>query len=191
MTLADLADEFASAAAAAEAEHFDALVARGVPRSWLWRGPMRFGVEEIAGGDDGLYQPMPGGELAVIVPALPLAAPWEDDFPVEDLGDLVAWLPRDSSRWWRRCGLMPILNPAALERAAWFREPLSVWSTPLRWLRASGNGIVLLDGTANLRLWLGDVDTIHADTYELGDDIDHRLRLPRVPRPEILVPRAA
>lgn len=183
----DLIDELAEAAAAARPEHFDALVAAGVSSAYLRRGPARFGIAEIDVDGDGYYQPAPTGEAAFIIPAVPLVAPWEDGFPVEDVADLVAWFPRDPRRWWRRSGMAPILNPDAIDPAAWYRAPLDVRSTPLAWLRASGRGIVLLDPEANLRLWLGDVRTVHADDIDLGEQLERRMREPSWRAPRVLV----
>jgi hypothetical protein len=183
----EFADEYVAATASAEPSHFDWLIARGVAKEFLWRGAMRFGVAEIVGDQDGHYQPMRGGDVAYIMPARPLP----DDFSDGDLGDLVAWLPRDPGRWWLRSGLAPIINPAAIERAVWLREPLAVSSTPLDWLRRCGAGVVILSRDANLRLWLGGVSTIHADCIELGEAIERRMRVPPVAPPRVLVPAVA
>src|SRR6185437_11222068 len=104
-------DEFCDAGASVGPEHFDALVALGVPRSYLWRGPMRFGVSGIIPRGEGTYEPYPTGEQAFIVPAIAV----DDD---EDLGDLIAWHPSDPSRWWCRTGALPIINADAIFRAA-------------------------------------------------------------------------
>lgn len=186
-TTATLRAEFAAATAAAKREHFDALIAHGVASKYLWHGPMRFGVSAIT-ADDTHYQPSEGRGMAFIMPLIPLVAPWEAGFPVTDVGDLIAWLPHDPSRWWRRRGLLPLLNPCAVERAGFMREALRVWSTPLAWLRAGGDGIVILDETADLSFWLGGVGTIHADTLALGETIERRLRASRSSAPRVLVP---
>ena len=98
-----LADEFATAAAAATPADYDGLVGQGVRRTFLYEGACRFGVAEIDTATDDLYQPASGGRLAYIMPALPLPAPWDAGFPDDDPADLIAWLPGNPRRWWRRC----------------------------------------------------------------------------------------
>ncbi len=54
-----------------------------------------------------------------------------------ELVDLVAWRPGKPSEWRLRLGdECPILGAAGLAQAAWHREPVSLYSTPERWLRA-------------------------------------------------------
>lgn len=69
---------------------------------------------------------------------------------------------------------MPLLNPDAVERSRWFGESLFLHSTPLDWLRDCGNGAVVLDPHANLRLWLGGVKEITTDTVDLGREVESR-----------------
>jgi hypothetical protein len=184
----DLSAEFAEAATRAQRAHFDQLIAQGVPHSFLWRGPMRFGVAEIVVTGE-LYEPGPGPS-ALVIPACPLADLGDDDED-GDLGDLIAWLPSKPGRWWRRVGGLPILGLSHIERAGFFREALSVWSTPLRWLRASGEGVVILSGDANLRFWLGSVPKVIVDRIELGEKIERGFRAPLPALPHIMVRRAA
>jgi hypothetical protein len=184
-----LADEFDAQAAAATREDLDALAAAGVSRDFLWMGPARFGVAEIEADGDRTYQPIKGGTNTVIVPADPLP-PLSDPACLDwDPGDLIAFRLADPSRWWVRTGAAPFLGFSAVEYAEHFRTPLRLWSSPLAWLRAAGDGAVILDPAIDLRLWLGSVGTIHADGIELGEEIERGLRtvarLPqiRVPRP--------
>jgi hypothetical protein len=148
-------EEFTAATASAQRDDFDYLIAQGVPYTWLWAGPMRFGITNIITGA-GTYEPMPDGKRAFVVPAVPLSNDSLDD----DIGDLVAWFPDNPSRWWCRLGAVPFLNFQAVERAAFFREPLTLHPTPLGWLRASGEGAVILDPRAHLPLWLGDIASL-------------------------------
>jgi hypothetical protein len=187
----NLLAEFEAATEAVEPRHFDVLVSAGVPRRFLYGGAMRFGIAAIETDGD-LYEPSADGVRAFIMPAQPLLSPGDADFEIApDIGDLVAWFPREPHRWFLRCGSAPLMNPAALEAAAWFRRPLSVESTPLDWLRAEGRGIVILDGAANLRWWLSGIIAVHADSIELGEQIDGRLRDPRASLPRVMVREAA
>ena len=147
MMTAELADEFTIATADAERRDFDYLEDEGVPRGWLRGGPMRFGIAEIITGTT-TYQPFRGGKRAYIVPAIPL----RDGFFDDDIGDLVAWLPNNPAKWWRRAGIVDFINFEAIERAAFFREPLLLHPHPLAWLQAGGDGAVILDLDTHLSL---------------------------------------
>jgi hypothetical protein len=163
-----------------------------VPHDFLWRGAQRFGVHGIIPSNDGSYEPIDDGQRAVIVPTIPLLSPveMEDGDDIEDVGDLVAFLPSDPSHWWCRTGSMPILNPAAILGAEIYDEPLKVWSTPLDWMRASGDGIVILDPLAHLGMYLGSVRQLICDTVELGREVDRRLRQPEPKMPTVMIPTA-
>jgi hypothetical protein len=179
----DIADEFGAAAITATKTDYETLINLGVPRQFLYAGACRFGVIEIE--TSGIYyQPSAGARRAFIVPAVPLS--WGEDDPAE----LVAWLPDEPGRWWLRSGMLPLLNPIAVEEARCRRLPLWCRSSPLHWLRGAGDGVVILDRNADLRLWLGGVTDIHADSGRLGDEIERRLRTPPA-RPRVLVPVAA
>lgn len=187
----DLFEEFAAAVAMATRRDFDLLTASGASRRFLTHGACRYGVSAIVPERDGGYQPTESGELAYIIPAIPLAAPWDRDFPSEDVGDLIAWRMSCPSRWWWRSGTVAILNPRAIDRAEIMRESLAVYSSPLAWMQAGGAGCVVLDPRADLRLHFGGVSHVSADTVELGVAIERRLRTPRPPLPRIFVKRAA
>jgi hypothetical protein len=172
----ELLNEFTAATAAAEREDFDYLITEGVPRNWLWCGPMRFGIAPIT-TSGATYEPIVAGKRAFLLPAAPL----DDD---EDIVDLVAWHPDEPCQWWSRLGVAPILNPAAIDRAEIFREPLSLHSSPMAWLQAGGEGAVVLDASADLRLHLGGIGTIICDDLTLARQIDKvfksRTRLPLI-----------
>jgi hypothetical protein len=167
MTTADLAEEFTAATAAVKRADFDHLVAQGVPYTWLWAGPMRFGITSA-----GTYGPMPDGQRAFIVPAIPIS----NDSVDNDVGDLIAWFPDTPSRWWCRYGATPFLNFEAIERAVHYHEPLRLKSTPLSWLRASGEGAVILDDSAHLPLWFGGVSKIVFEDLALARRVKSRMR---------------
>jgi hypothetical protein len=189
MMIADImADEFTAATAETRRRHFDFLEGQGVPRHYLWGGSMRFGTAEIITSGT-TYEPMPGGKRAFIVPAVPL----RDDVFDDDVGDLIAWFPDNPSRWWHRFGLVPFLNFEAVERAAWFREPLSLWSTPLSWLRAAGKGAVILDNAVHLPLWFGGITDIASEDIALARRIKRAMQQQerRLPAFHVLDARAA
>ena len=187
----DLASEFAAASAAATPEHYQGLIELGVPRRFLYGGACRFGTYNIDTDKAGLFQPCTNGRAAYVVPALPLPAPWELGFPNDDPGELIAWFPQEPSRWWCRTGLLPILNPEAVEAAAHFGQRLAIHATPLSWLKAEGDGIVILSRSADLRLWLSGVPAVTCETDALGGAVDRALRDRPRALPQVLVPSRA
>jgi hypothetical protein len=171
----DLLDEFVAATAAACRRDFELLEGAGVPHDFLWLGPMRFGVSAIERHRGGLYTPVDGGGEAAyyILPAMLLVEDGEEVKKV--VGDLIAVTLSRPGGWWLRRGTVPILNPSAITRAEIMREPLMAFSTPIEWLRGGGQGICILDWGCNLRLHLGGVRRITADTAALKAAIELRL----------------
>ena len=52
------------------------------------------------------------------------------------LADLVTWLPGRPGTWWLRRGTeTPVLGARDLAVAAWFHEPIRLYSTPESWFR--------------------------------------------------------
>ena len=82
------------------------------------------------------------------------------------------------------------MNPRAVDRAIHFRESLAVWASPLSWMRASGDGIVLLTDQLDVGFYLRGVPAINCETVELARAVDRRLRTV-VSLPRIRVPRRA
>jgi len=180
----DILEELGAAIQATSRRDDAALIAAGVPRSFLYGTTYRYGVSPILTDKDGGYQPEANGELAIILPAIPLVGPEDPSFPCDDIGDLLAFYLRNPSRWWTRTGTVPALNHDAIERAGFMGERLTIHSTPLDWLRAEGQGVVLLDRRANLRLLLGGVESFLVGDLRLGADIEQRMTKP-YPKPRI------
>ena len=91
-------------------------------------GPATVSLGRVRFSDDGSWRADPSGAPAVL-------ASVHDRYG--DLVDLVAWLPDKPSAWWLRYGdECPILGAADLAQAAWYQEPVSLYSTPESWLRA-------------------------------------------------------
>jgi hypothetical protein len=186
----DLLDELAQAIRSTTRRDDDALVSAGVPRSFLYGTAYRYGVSPILTDRGGGYQPAESGELAIIIPAIPLVGPEDPRFPFDDIGDLIAFYLRSPSKWWTRTGTIPALNCHAIDRAGVMGERLSIHRTPLDWLRAEGRGIVLLDRAANLRLLLGSVESFLVSDARLGEAIEQRMTHP-YPKPQIFVSQKA
>src|SRR5579864_5617146 len=133
-----LASEWIAASVTTGAD-VDALIAAGVPQAWLSTGCFRrFGAARIS-VQGNTYEPTDDGGRAFILPVSPVP---EDEAIFEhwEPCDLLAFHLKRPERWATRLG-SPILNPEAIERAAWFKTALSVWRSPLSWLRAQGDGI--------------------------------------------------
>ena len=88
----------------------------------------RFGRSRVQPLASGAYRPSGDGQWAVILGV-------QDRF--DEIVDLVAWLPKDPSRWWLRDGdETPILGARALAFAADCHEPATLLPTPEAWLFA-------------------------------------------------------
>ena len=185
--------EFSAATAGVKRVHFDLLEKRGVPHEFLWRNAMRFGIARIAVLSDGTYQPIEDGMPAIIVPANPLLSPaeFEEGDDINDIGDLIAWTPKQPDTWSCRTGTVPFLNGRAISAAEYRRERLKVCATPLAWMQAGGEGIVILDRRAYLPFWLGGLTDIIADPPDFAREIDRRLEEQAAARPRVLVPWSA
>ena len=159
---------------------------RGVTAKTLYLNPV--GIDLIDTTLDGTYQPFPDGKLAFIMPANCYG-----NFG-EDIDDLIAWEPKNPTRWWLRLGIGRVLNHDAIGAAASWRFPLALRQSPFDWLRAGGDldaGAVILDRNADLRTLLADVPKVVAASYEHGIEIERQIerRSPRLPR--IILPGRA
>lgn len=179
-----------------------------------WLGIDAFALDVVGGlghafvqpNDDGTYSPEEGTVSAVIMPV------FTDDFDghchalgfAPALIDLVAWDPREPSRWWCRIGGSlsdPLfLGAWNLERAMGApppgqpdrRAPVALHPSPLAWLRAGCDGAVLVDaGGALWREALDGVTRLLIPDSEFAAFVYKELRrkLPAPPLPEILTPK--
>lgn len=132
------------------------------------------GLVQIEHPDIGrFYEPRPGGEYAIIVPVM----------DGEELVDLLAFDPRKPDRWWVRLDACCFLGGDNIFCQS---APIEIWRTPLRWLKATCEGVVVLDwGAASPTL--RPLEEAHAEDTDHGQDIRRRLQQP-LPIPEIRVP---
>ena len=113
----------------------------------------------IAGKNDGTYAPDPHGRLAVLIP---VRDRWGE------IVDIVAFIQDEPEQWWCRHGdETPILGAQALAHAAWERQPLILWETPLQWLLQRRSGCVVLDWGVDLRPLLEDVPAVKCQSAAL------------------------
>ncbi len=108
----------------------------------------------------------------------------------EAVVDLVAWSIDDPTRWWTAIGAGVVLGEAfaANPNAGLCGEALRILRTPLAWLRAQCEGIVLLDRTRAGRWLLEGARTVAAVDRQHAADI-HRLM--KAAGPRILVRASA
>ena len=104
--------------------------------------------------------------------------------------DLVAWSPDKPSEWRLRFGdECPILGAADLAQAAWYQEPVSLYSTPERWLlsrrRPTPPPVCVLDWGVELGPLFDGVSHVECDSVGLRDQMQRALRLWE---PEITAP---
>ena len=115
----------------------------------------------IAGKNDGTYSLDPHGRLAALIP---VRDRWGE------IVDAVAFFPDEPEQWWRRYGdETPILGVQALTDAAWERQPLKLWETPLQWLLKRRSGCAVLDWGCDLRPLFDEVPEIVCQSRALSD----------------------
>ena len=143
---ADLFREFAKAAGRMREHHFHWLRNHDIDLDAKLVGPSLVGVERVQFSDDAAtYQPAGAGAAAVIV-----AAGEYDADGWHQIDELIAFEPRDPTRWATRRRAEPVLGRAELEAVRGSERPIRLWPTPLDWLRAGAVGMVILDWSAAL-----------------------------------------
>lgn len=111
--------------------------------------------------DDGTYSVDPHGRLAALIPVRDRRG---------EIVDAVAFFPDEPSQWWLRFGdETPILGAQALAYAAWERQPLTLWETPLQWLLHHRSGSVVLDWGVDLRPLLEDIPEAKCQSEALSE----------------------
>src|SRR5258708_7102628 len=146
MTGADLAREYVAALRATRFHDLAPLVSAGVP--WRAIAMAAPAFTKITAAKDGTFHPDPDGRGAYVVPARldnPLTPEAADPDAVVAAGaivDLVALHPRAPDRWVTRTGAAEWLG--AIEPQSLDPEAIHVRRSPMAWLRAGCNGIVVL-----------------------------------------------
>ena len=100
--------------------------------------------------------------------------------------DAVAWAPSNPRRWWTLQGVGEVLGDDHLFEAAMNNLPLVVHPSPLEWLAAGGDGVVVMDAE-DLRA----VGAVITSDPEFGREVDRALKAPAQPTPTIYVREAA
>lgn len=151
------------------------------------------GVAKISPVTDGLFEF--GGELsAVILPVYWGAIPTEKALvPDWELEDILAFIPKEPSQLWLRCGDAVFLGAGALDHL-YLGATLKIHRTPMSWLLDHGEGCVVLD-------WPRAADRLRSIATVIAEDVDHAhdirshlqrpLLIPEIRVPEGAVERAA
>ncbi|GEO82016.1 hypothetical protein [Pararhodospirillum oryzae] len=173
----DLLEEFATLATATTPDHDRALTRRGVPETWLKApsAPARYGVGRGALTKEGwVFGP---GHAHAFLPEPPLADIDSPEWPTPELFDLVVFRPDQPGRWWSKNESV-LLNGSEVERATFFEDPLVIHPDPLEWMRAGGQGVVILDWGRFLPLHVGGPSRLVCTTLPLAERLDRALRAP-------------
>jgi hypothetical protein len=190
MNTRSLATEMRVARSALMPEHWDELTEHGVPVPLIANYGL-VGAAPIRVDKSGLYEPAPDGRLAYITPVrIDNELTPEAEQPLScarilgHLVDLLAWHPRHPTRWALRTGAatwLGCIGPQYMEP-----DPVAVRRTPLAWLQAECDGLVILSNEP-------------ADAYRLlcglrqidAEDAEHATELRRLVRQPWPLPRIA
>ncbi len=110
----------------------------GIPNRILFGPRHHVGVAKIVTTSDGFFEFHDDGARAAIIPeGMPEWPGWDE------IHDLVAFMPFDPARWWRRRSDVDILG--ASNMTPWRLSPLIIHETPLSWLQGGCTGICIVD----------------------------------------------
>ncbi|MBI3446174.1 MAG: DNA primase, partial [Magnetospirillum sp.] len=170
---------------------WDLLAARtggvGFVRARLAKGKYPAGEAWENAPAPSLWEPMEGGVKLVVIPD------WESGAADAAPADLIAWNVQTGDLY-SRTGSVAVLGEALVAEALGFEaqglsHPVKVADGPLSWLRrrAAGEDCVLVVDWR--RAWdvLGGLRSLVAESVELGEMLDKRVRPPVLPRPAVLV----
>ncbi len=176
--------EYAAAVRRIDGDHLDRLLSLGAPYGF-WENCGAPAPASIRRLPEGRFEFVDDGEAAVILPVYdsetPAWAPLEQRF--EGLLDLLAFDPTRPARWSLRRGQALLLGSIYVGLVLEEGCALPLYSDPLRWIKADGEGTVVLDWAWAPDLLLG-LDLV-ADSLALGE------RLESAMRPEIWLAESA
>ena len=167
--MADLEHEFAlttDGISSLVLEYFKRL---GIPNRIIYGPRHHVGVARIVTTRDGLFEPHDDGELALIVPeGVPEVPAWDE------IHDLVAFMPDDPARWWRRRGDVDLLG--ASNMTSWRLAPLIIHETPLSWLQGGATGICIVDWSFDPLARLTGAGHLVIETTAVRRQLEHRIK---------------
>lgn len=179
MSAVDLDVEMKEAAKASSLVHAKALIGLGVSLDTvadLRRHHWGWGVTHASDAGDGLYCPGEG-PLHLVLPV------YEDG----ELVDLSAFRSADPTTWLLRTGFGWALGlEHGLERLTW-GDPVTLYVSPLDWLRAGADGLCVLDWDAPELRYLSKIPSIVCASTELAACLEAALSQPsRLPQIRVM-----
>ena len=148
MKTRDIAHEMRKAIAALETRDVEQLVGLGVPEILIFYFQM-VGIARVREDRSRtLYDPDSSGRWAYITPVCVQSSETPestrpDAYPlIGNLVDLVAWDEKTPTQWRLRVGSASWLG--CIEPQYFESDPVTIWRSPLNWLRARCQGLVIL-----------------------------------------------
>ena len=141
----------------------------GIPRRIIWGARHYLGVARITTTSHGLFEFHDDGDLAIIVPEGEPEVPgwaWVDD--------LIAFKPESPGHWWRRRGDVDLLGASNI--SPWRLSPVTIHETPLSWLRAGANGIVIINWGLDPIARLSGTGYLETETPALKRRLERRIQ---------------
>ena len=122
-------------------------------------------AQRLIGADDicirdGRWERRFRGRRAVVLPV------WQSQ--AADIVDLVAFRPEAPKAFWLLTGHGVMLGAASAIHADYYDEPLLIHETPLDWLKAGGDGAVILDWRHYWPLYMGSIKTVRVVSLDFG-----------------------
>lgn len=180
----DLEREFDASVSNVLSVHLERLRGLGVAPATIARINLAYPALGIASGvidRHGVFLPGDGG-AHVVQPLVENGS----------LVDLIAWRPAAPTRWGLRTGLGWLLNADSAFATRWEGEVLNLHATPLDWLRADAQGVVVVDWAAPDLDSLRSFERIRCSNDMLGRTLRRALDRPRrLPRIETMEARRA
>ncbi len=169
MTSYHLADEFALATDGVTPLLVGRFRQMGIPNRIIFGARHYLGVARIVTHSDGLFELHDDGEPALIVPeGKPEVPGWEW------IEDLIAFMPDDPSRWWRRRADVDLLGTSNI--TPWRLSPLTIHDTPLSWLQAGADGVAIVDWGLDPIARLSGAGYLEAETPALKRRLGRRIQ---------------
>ena len=167
--------EYATTVRRIEGRHLDHLISLGAPWAF-WDNTGAPGVGSIKPLQGGRFEFTENGRSVVVLPVYdsetPAWAPLEHRF--DGLLDLLAFDPTQPDHWWLRRGQAPLLGSIYISLALEAGLALPVYASPMSWMKANAEGLVILNWETAPDLLL-DVGEFVTETVALGNRLEGAL----------------
>ena len=141
----------------------------GIPNRVIYGPRHLVGVGHIVTHSTGVFEFHIDGGLALIVPEGEPEVPgwaWIDD--------LIAFMPDNPSRWWRRRAEVDLLGASNV--TPWRLSPITIHATPLSWLQAGGDGVCIVDWGFDPITHLARAGHLEAETSALKRRLERHIQ---------------